>query len=84
MPRKRNPHEANRWNPLFHERSSMPVEALKNTTGAPAGRGSRRATTRAMRAIFKLLSLRTSPRLSRWVKNSLSIELKFQRPQSYQ
>ena len=48
----------------------MPVEALKKTTGAPDGSGSRRATRRATLAILKLLNLRTSPRLMRWVRNS--------------
>jgi hypothetical protein len=45
----------------------MPVEALKKTTGAPEGTGSCRATRRAIAAIFRLLILRTSPRLMRWV-----------------
>src|SRR5215216_1514384 len=59
----------------------MPVEALKNTIGAPEGTGDLRVTRFARRAILRLLSLRTSPRLMRWVKNSLSIDF---RPQSYQ
>lgn len=53
----------------------MPVEALKNTTGAPEGTGSRRATSRATLATLRLLSLRTSPRLMRWVKNSRNMRI---------
>src|SRR5512139_2689086 len=49
----------------------MPVEALKNTIGDPAGVGDWRSTFLATRAIFKLFSLRTIPRLMRWLKNSL-------------
>ena len=49
----------------------MPVDALKKTTGAPEGTGSRRATCRATLATLRLFSLRTSPRLMRWVKYSL-------------
>ncbi len=67
-PLSRSAQEASRWKPLFHERSSTPVEALKKITGAPDGTGARCATFRAMLATFKLLSLRTSPRLMRWVK----------------
>ncbi len=51
----------------------MPVEALKKAIGAPKGVGAWRATRFAMRAIFTLLSLRTSPRLRRCVKNSRSM-----------
>ncbi len=48
----------------------MPVEALKKTTGAPDGVGSRRDTALAVAVIFRLLNLRTSPRLMRWMMNS--------------
>jgi hypothetical protein len=57
------------------------VEALKKTIGAPEGGGDWLATRFATRAIFLLLSLRTSPRLMRCVNNSLSMDF---RPQSYQ
>ena len=49
----------------------MPVDALKNTMGAAVGVGDLRSTFLATRAIFKLFSLRTNPRLMRWLKNSL-------------
>ena len=75
IPFKRNAHEANKWNPLFHERSSIPEEALKKTTGVPEGGGELRVTRYAVRAILRLLSLRTSPRLRRWVKNSFIISI---------
>lgn len=53
----------------------MPVDALKTTIGAPLGRGSLRATSRATDATLRLLSLRTSPRLMRWVKKSFILLL---------
>jgi hypothetical protein len=80
IPINRNAHEASKWNPLFHERSSIPVDALKKTTGAPFGSGSRFATCLAILAIFKLLSLRTSPRLMRWVKKLLILEIIIKSP----
>ncbi len=49
----------------------MPVDALKNTMGDPVGAGDWLATRLATRAIFILFSLRTIPRLMRWLKNSL-------------
>jgi hypothetical protein len=73
MPLSRSAHDASKWNPLFHDRSSIPVDALKNATGAPFAVGSQRLTSLATRAILRLFSLRTMPRFTRWVKNSFSI-----------
>ena len=65
----------------------MPVDALKNTMGAPVGVGELFSTRLATRAILILFSLRTIPRLMRWLKKSLfmmfpNLISKFQRQRS--
>ena len=76
----RNAHEVSRWNPLFHERSSMPVDALKKMTGAPEAGGDWRVTRFATDAILRLFSLRKRPRLMRWVKKSFMPEIIIKSP----